>query len=456
MRFFHAARETILLYGCESWTLTKAMTKSINGCYTRMLRMAQNVSWRDHSTNLQLYGNFPQLSEKINERRLRLAGHCLRHPELPAHKAIVWEPTHGRCCPGRPTKTMLKTLIEDARVGKEELFSFYLTQEKKVSSKCSKYTFVIISKVDKVTRKGLIYDLTGDYTVAFIIMAGLQTLAVVAAIWVCFIVSNHTHSNICSRHDGQVAVRAIPSVDVDSCVTCKSTQTERSHQLDIDSCVTRKSTQTERSHQLDIDSCVTCKSTQTERSHQLDIDSCVTCKSTQTERSHQLDIDSCVTRKSTQTERSHQLDIDSCVTRKSTQTGRGVFTLKKWEKNDFLLEYAGEKIEAEEAERKEKLYERKHYGSFMFYFKHAAKTLCIDATMDKQMGRFVNDAKAPFANCKALKFDKFPGGVRICLFATKDISPGTELRYDYGEPNLSWRKLVCIADTNHYKILFIF
>ena len=80
LRFFHAAIETILLYGCESWTLTKALTKSINGCYTRMLRMAQNVSWRDHITNLELYGNIPPLSEKIKERWLRLAGHCLRHP----------------------------------------------------------------------------------------------------------------------------------------------------------------------------------------------------------------------------------------------------------------------------------------------------------------------------------------------------------------------------------------
>ena len=43
LRFFHAAIETILLYGCESWTHNKAMTKSINGCYTRMLRMEQNA-----------------------------------------------------------------------------------------------------------------------------------------------------------------------------------------------------------------------------------------------------------------------------------------------------------------------------------------------------------------------------------------------------------------------------
>ena len=119
-----SAIETILLYGCESWTLNKAMPKSINGCYTRMLRMAQNVSWRDHITNLELYGNIPPLSEKIKERRLRLAGHCLRHPELPANKVIMWEPTHDRRGPRRPTKTMLKTLIEDAGViNKEEPIS---------------------------------------------------------------------------------------------------------------------------------------------------------------------------------------------------------------------------------------------------------------------------------------------------------------------------------------------
>ena len=44
LRFFHAAIETILLYGCEAWSLAKAMTKSLDGCYTRMLRMVQDVS----------------------------------------------------------------------------------------------------------------------------------------------------------------------------------------------------------------------------------------------------------------------------------------------------------------------------------------------------------------------------------------------------------------------------
>ena len=51
-----------------------------------------------------------------------LAGHCHRHPELPANKLSVWEPNHGKRNPGRPIKTLLKTLIEDSGVKtKEEL-----------------------------------------------------------------------------------------------------------------------------------------------------------------------------------------------------------------------------------------------------------------------------------------------------------------------------------------------
>jgi len=40
--FFQATVETVLLYGCEAWTLTPTLERSLNGCYTRMLRAALN------------------------------------------------------------------------------------------------------------------------------------------------------------------------------------------------------------------------------------------------------------------------------------------------------------------------------------------------------------------------------------------------------------------------------
>ena len=38
LRFFTATVESVLLYGCECWTLKDKLQKSLDGCYTRMLR----------------------------------------------------------------------------------------------------------------------------------------------------------------------------------------------------------------------------------------------------------------------------------------------------------------------------------------------------------------------------------------------------------------------------------
>ena len=51
---FQAAVESILLYGCTTWTLTKSMQKKLDGNYTRRLRAILNKSWRQHPKKLQL------------------------------------------------------------------------------------------------------------------------------------------------------------------------------------------------------------------------------------------------------------------------------------------------------------------------------------------------------------------------------------------------------------------
>ena len=92
IRLFIAACESVLLYGSEAWTMTKAQEKSLDGTYTKMLRMVLGVSWKDKVNNDVLYGTLPKLSDKIRSRRLKLAGHCIRHPELLANDLITWEP----------------------------------------------------------------------------------------------------------------------------------------------------------------------------------------------------------------------------------------------------------------------------------------------------------------------------------------------------------------------------
>ena len=86
VRIFRATIETIYTYGAETWTTTKTMTKRIDGCYTRILRMALNISWKDKINNITLYNGLSRISEVIKERRLKLAGHLLIYDNEMAHK----------------------------------------------------------------------------------------------------------------------------------------------------------------------------------------------------------------------------------------------------------------------------------------------------------------------------------------------------------------------------------
>ena len=112
-RLFLSTVESILLYGSETWTMTKNMQKRLDWCYTRMLRMAYNVSWKDKLTNEQLYDGLPKVSSKVASRRLKLAGHCVRHPEEEASKLVLWEPSRGKKNVGRSAVSFIDTLRQD-------------------------------------------------------------------------------------------------------------------------------------------------------------------------------------------------------------------------------------------------------------------------------------------------------------------------------------------------------
>ena len=96
----------MLLYGSETWTLTK--------------RTIFNVSWSDQLTNRKLYGNFPKVTEKIRERRLKLAEHCVRHSEEVASNLVLWKPSHRKPNRGRKKKTYLDNLMNDTNMERED------------------------------------------------------------------------------------------------------------------------------------------------------------------------------------------------------------------------------------------------------------------------------------------------------------------------------------------------
>ena len=65
LKVFKASVETILLYGSDSWSLNVALSKKLDGSYTKMLRTIHNISWREHITNKSLYGYLPHTSTVV-------------------------------------------------------------------------------------------------------------------------------------------------------------------------------------------------------------------------------------------------------------------------------------------------------------------------------------------------------------------------------------------------------
>ena len=65
--FFQAVAASVLLYGCTTWTLTKRLENKLDGSCTRMLRAALNKSWKQHTTQKQLYGHLLPITHSTGE-----------------------------------------------------------------------------------------------------------------------------------------------------------------------------------------------------------------------------------------------------------------------------------------------------------------------------------------------------------------------------------------------------
>jgi hypothetical protein len=107
--------------------------------------------------------------------------------------------------------------------------------------------------------------------------------------------------------------------------------------------------------------------------------------------------------------------------RRSGVHGLGVFAAKSIAKGTRIIEYVGERVSHDEADRR---YEEKDVtDSHTFLFIVDNKTV-IDAGTDGNDARFFNHSCDP--NCESTVEKK-----RVYIEAIRDIEPGTELTYDY-------------------------
>ena len=108
--------------------------------------------------------------------------------------------------------------------------------------------------------------------------------------------------------------------------------------------------------------------------------------------------------------------------------GRGLYCKREIQSGEMVIEYAGEEIRAMLTDKREKYYESRGIGCYMFKIDDDT---VVDATMKGNAARFINHACDP--NCYS-KIVDILGKKHIIIFAMRKIMPGEELTYDYKFP----------------------
>jgi len=107
--------------------------------------------------------------------------------------------------------------------------------------------------------------------------------------------------------------------------------------------------------------------------------------------------------------------------RRSAIQGTGAFATRDIKRGEKLIEYTGERISQEEADRRYDDANMKRHHTFLFTLDDGT---VIDAAVGGNEARFLNHSCDP--NCEAIIERK-----RIFLYSKKPIKAGTELVYDY-------------------------
>ena len=105
VNLFQTTCLSILLYGCESWTLTQRLEDKLNSFATSCYWIMLAVKRLDFIQNEDLLRQVKQkpLILEIRQRQLKFLGHILRKPtDEPINKYAFYQPRHGKRKPGRP------------------------------------------------------------------------------------------------------------------------------------------------------------------------------------------------------------------------------------------------------------------------------------------------------------------------------------------------------------------
>ncbi|XP_077162914.1 histone-lysine N-methyltransferase 2A isoform X2 [Paroedura picta] len=108
--------------------------------------------------------------------------------------------------------------------------------------------------------------------------------------------------------------------------------------------------------------------------------------------------------------------------------GRGLFCKRNIDAGEMVIEYAGNVIRSILTDKREKYYDGKGIGCYMFRIDDCE---VVDATMHGNAARFINHSCEPNCYSRVINID---GQKHIVIFAVRKIYRGEELTYDYKFP----------------------
>jgi hypothetical protein len=116
IHLFRTLVEAVLLYGSETWTLTKGLEQRLNSNYTKMIRCILGIRYTEHVSNDALFNRtkLRPISEFIQFRQHRFAGHCMRAKDQPVSDILTWQAQRRRGFGNK--KTLPQLLVERIKI----------------------------------------------------------------------------------------------------------------------------------------------------------------------------------------------------------------------------------------------------------------------------------------------------------------------------------------------------
>jgi len=120
LRIYNTNVKSVLLYGSETWRVTKTNTHKLQSFTNKCLRYILNIRWPEVISNKQLWDRTRQtpIESIIKQRKWGWIGHTLRKPASNVtRQALDWNP-QGKRKVGRPKQTWRRSVDEETKAAR--------------------------------------------------------------------------------------------------------------------------------------------------------------------------------------------------------------------------------------------------------------------------------------------------------------------------------------------------